>query len=190
MSSFYSEEELQELGLKSCGKNVLISRKSSIYGAENITIGNHVRVDDFCILSGRITLGNHIHVSAYAALYGAKEGIEVGDYVSISSRTSIYAVSDDYSGEFMTNPTLPEQFRGVTNAPVQIGKHTIIGASSVVLPGVVVGEGASFGAFSLIKENCEGWWMYAGIPVKRVKERSRGLLEKAEEFEQKMDKRG
>lgn len=183
MTSFYTEEELQGLGLKSCGKNVLISRKTSVYGAENISIGDNVRVDDFCILSGRITLGNHIHVSAYAALYGAEMGIEVGDYVSISSRTSIYAVSDDYSGEFMTNPTLPERFRGVTSAPVRIGKHAIIGASSVVLPGVTVGEGASFGAFSLIKENCAGWWMYAGIPVKKVKERSRALLEKAEEFE-------
>lgn len=183
MSSFYSEEELQELGLKSCGENVCISRKSSIYGAENISIGNHVRVDDFCILSGKITLGNHIHVSAYAALYGAEKGIEVGDYASISSRTSIYAVSDDYSGDFMTNPTMPEQFRGVTSAPVQIGEHVIIGASSIVLPGVVVGEGASFGAFSLIKENCEGWSMYAGIPVKKIRERSRALLEKAEQFE-------
>ena len=35
MNSFYSPEELKSLGLKEYGENVLISRKCSIYGAEN-----------------------------------------------------------------------------------------------------------------------------------------------------------
>lgn len=63
-SNFYTEQELSELGLKSFGKNVLISRKCSIYGADNVTIGSHVRIDDFCVLSGHITIGNYIHISA------------------------------------------------------------------------------------------------------------------------------
>lgn len=83
MTSFYSEEELKSLGLKSYGKNVLISRKVSIYGAENISIGNNVRIDDYCILSGEIIMGSNIHISAYVALYGAK-GIEMQDYTGIS----------------------------------------------------------------------------------------------------------
>ena len=64
MTSFYSEEELKSLGLKHYGKNVLISRKCSIYSAESISIGNHVRIDDFCILSGEITIGDYCHISA------------------------------------------------------------------------------------------------------------------------------
>ena len=46
-TSFYSESELKRLGFKSVGKNVLLSRKSSIYLPEKITIGNNVRIDDF-----------------------------------------------------------------------------------------------------------------------------------------------
>ena len=72
MSSFYSVDELNTLGLKSFGENVLISRKCSIYSPEKISIGNNVRIDDFCILSGNISLGSHIHISAYSALYGTK----------------------------------------------------------------------------------------------------------------------
>ena len=53
-TSFYSREELLDLGLKSVGENVRISRKVSIYGAEQISIGDNVRIDDFCILSGII----------------------------------------------------------------------------------------------------------------------------------------
>ena len=53
-TSFYSEEELQQMGFAHVGHDVMISRKASIYGASNIWIGNHVRVDDFCVLSGKI----------------------------------------------------------------------------------------------------------------------------------------
>lgn len=40
MNSFYSEEELKEIGFKSIGTNVLISKKCSVYGAQNISIGS------------------------------------------------------------------------------------------------------------------------------------------------------
>jgi serine acetyltransferase len=51
-TSFLSREKLMEIGFKSIGENVLLSSKASIYGPENIEIGNNVRIDDFCILSG------------------------------------------------------------------------------------------------------------------------------------------
>ena len=69
-TSFYTDEELKEIGFKSYGKNVLLSRKTSIYGANNISIGNNVRIDDFCILSGNITLGNYIHIASACLLFG------------------------------------------------------------------------------------------------------------------------
>ena len=70
MNSFYSEEELSRVGFQSYGKNVLVSRKVSIYGASEISLGNNIRIDDFCILSGKIRLGHNIHLAAYTALWG------------------------------------------------------------------------------------------------------------------------
>ena len=58
MTSFYTEEELKGLGFRHIGNGVCISRKASIYGAQNISLGDHVRIDDFCILSGRIEIGS------------------------------------------------------------------------------------------------------------------------------------
>ena len=57
MNSFYTEEELRELGLRFCGKGVRLSRSAMIYGAEKISIGDYSRIDDFCVLSGTVTLG-------------------------------------------------------------------------------------------------------------------------------------
>ena len=60
MTSFYSEKELLSIGFKSYGINVLISRYARFYRPENIVIGDHVRIDDFCILSAGylIEVGN------------------------------------------------------------------------------------------------------------------------------------
>lgn len=37
-NSFYSEEELEQIGFKSIGKNVKISKKTSIYNASKMVI--------------------------------------------------------------------------------------------------------------------------------------------------------
>ncbi len=110
-TSFLSREELMEIGFKSIGENVLLSRKASIYGPENIEIGNNVRIDDFCILTGKIKLGSYIHIAAYSALFGGEEGIIMEDFSGLSSRVSVYAISDDYSGESLTNPMIPKNTR-------------------------------------------------------------------------------
>lgn len=182
MNSFYSIDELKELGFKSFGENVLISRNACIYGAENITIGNNVRIDDFCILSGKITIGSWIHISAYTGLFGGNEGIELADFVTISSRCAVYAVSDDYSGKTMTNPMIEDEYRQTYGGKVHFEKHSIIGSGCTVLPGVTLREGASVGAMSLVKNNLEEWSMYAGIPAVKIKERYKN----AKELEHKM----
>ena len=169
MTSFYSEEELKDLGINSYGENVKISRHACLYGADKISIGNNVRIDDFCILSGKVCIGNSVHIAAYTALYGGSDGITIEDFANLSSRISVYSVSDDYSGETLTNPTIPEKYKNVKSAQVHIGKHVIIGSTSVVLPGAFLAEGSSFGSFSFINRDSEPWSINVGIPFKNYK---------------------
>ncbi|MBE0675903.1 MAG: acyltransferase [Bacteroidales bacterium] len=181
MNSFYEEHELKALGFRRYGRNLKISRKASIYSPENISIGDNVRVDDFCILSGNIILGSYIHISAYTALY-ALNGITLEDFVTVSGRVTIYSQSDDYSGSFMTNPMVPAGYNHITGGPVLLRKHSIIAAGSVVLPSVIMGEGSCLGAMSLLKCDAEPWSIYAGVPAKRIKDRSRDLLKLEQKF--------
>jgi galactoside O-acetyltransferase len=176
MNSFFSPNELISLGFNKIGENVLISRKASIYEPHLIEIGDNVRIDDFCILSGSICLGSFIHISAYTALYG-KYGIILDDFTTISGRVTIYSQNDDYSGAYMTNPMIPKQFTNVTGGPVQIKKHSIIGAGSIVLPNLTINEGVAVGAMSLINRSLKEWRIYAGIPAKYLKPRSKALLQ-------------
>lgn len=182
MNSFYTTTELEKLGFKKCGENVLISKRASIYGASNISIGDNVRIDDFCILSGAISIGNYVHIAAYCGLFGGEAGIRMDDFSGLSSRGTIYAASDDYSGEFLTNPTVKNEYKNVVNKHVRIGRHVVIGTNSTILPGVTIGDGTSIGACSLVTKTCDEWGIYAGVPVRRIKERSRKILELEKNF--------
>ena len=178
--TYLDQQELCGLGFKRLGSDVLLSDKASVYGAARIEIGDNTRIDDFCVLSaceGGISIGKHAHVAVYTSLIGAGR-IEIGDFANLSSRVSVYSSNDDYSGEYMTNPTVPPEHTNVTKLPVTIGSHVIVGSGSVILPGVTLRSGAVVGALSLIKSDCDAFGIYAGIPAKRIGDRKRGLLER------------
>ena len=177
MTSFYSENELHSLGLKKIGKNVLISRKCSIYSAENIIIGNNVRIDDFCILSGNITLGSNIHISAYSALYGAN-GIHLDDYTGVSPRCIIFSAMDDFSGDYLIGPIHSQHLTNVNGGLVTMKKFSQLGANSIVFPSITIAEGAVTGSFTLVNKDLDPWTINLGIPVRKIKNRQKGLLQK------------
>lgn len=175
MTSFYTHDELLAIGFKSLGNGVLISRKASFYGASRMTIGDNVRIDDFCILSGNITLGSNIHISAYVALYGA-EGITLHDYAGISPRSTIYSAMDDFSGDYLIGPVHNENLTNVTGGPVTLERFVQIGCNSVIFPNIIIPEGTVIGAMSLVNRPVEPWSIYAGVPAKKIKNRSKNLL--------------
>lgn len=176
MTSFYTREELASIGLKSYGDNVLISKKASIYSPQEIEIGDNVRIDDFCILSGFIRLGSNIHISAYAALYGALE-IVFEDYTGISPRSTIYSAMDDFGGNYLIGPIHPNEMTNVGGGRVVVKKYSQIGCNSVIFPNITIAEGCIIGACSLLKASTKPWTIYAGIPASKIKERRKGLLQ-------------
>ncbi len=176
--SYLETSDLNTMGFHSLGNNVLISSKASIYNPSNISIGDHVRIDDFCILSageGGIQIGNYVHIACYCCLIG-NAPIIIHDFTNLSSRVALYSSSDDFSGEALTNPTVPYKFRKVTSKTVILHKHVIIGTGSTILPGVVLGECVSIGAMSLVNKNCDPFYIYYGIPARKRKKRKKDLL--------------
>lgn len=184
MTPCYTEEELKTLGFLHVGVNVRLSRKASIYGAQRISIGNSVRIDDFCILSageGGIEIQNYIHIGPYSAIMGSG-AVVLEDFSNISSRVTIYSSNDDYSGATMSNPMVPDEYKNVMHADVRIGRHVIIGSGAVILPGVTIGEGCAIGALSLVNVDCLPFTISAGVPAKVIKQRMNTLLEKEKIF--------
>lgn len=176
VSNFYTDAELQTIGFKHIGTNVKISKKASIYKPELMSIGNNVRIEDFCVLNGDITIGDNVFIAVYCLLDGHC-GITLEEDVTFAAKVSVHSGTDDYSGESLVGAYVPVSYRkNHINASVFIAKHVIIGDSSVILPGVTLAEGTAVGALSFVKETTQPWGIYAGIPAKRIRERSKNLL--------------
>ena len=179
-----SAQTLVAMGFTTVGRNVRVSDRASFHGVSRIRLGDDVRIDDFCVLSagaGGIHIGSHVHVAVYSCMIGAGR-ITLGDFANISSRVSIYSSSDDYSGASMTNPTIPDAYKNVDHAEVRIGRHVVIGSGTVILPGAVLEDGVAVGALSMVRDHCAEFGIYAGVPARRVRERSRELLEVEQRF--------
>jgi dTDP-4-amino-4,6-dideoxy-D-glucose acyltransferase len=185
LSSFLSQAELRDIGFLQVGANCSISRYARFYGSARMRLGNNVRIDDFSIVSGTVVLGNHVHIAGHCALYAGGEdaSITMGDFSGASGRVSIYARSDDYSGNWMTNPTVPEALTRPISRSVVIGRHAIIGTGSVVLPGVTLEEGAALGAMSLANRTLPSFTIHSGVPAKFLKVRRRQLLDLEKEID-------
>lgn len=169
------------MGFARVGENCAISRNCTIVGLSRITIGDNVRVDGFTsiIATGdKVRIGSHVQICIGCVL-GAKGGITLDDYSSLSHGVRILTAVDDFGGRHMTNSTLPHDVLGVQVAPVRIGRYVPVGSGTLILPGVEIGEGAAIGAMSLVRQSLEGWKIYSGNPVTEIGERSRDLLDLA-----------
>ena len=178
-SKYYNENELADFGFKKIGRNVLISSDVRIYGQENISIGNNVRIDDFTILSatnGFIEIHNNVFIARGCHLSGFF-GIILKNFSSMAANTIIYSSSDDYSGNFLTAQAIPQEYTSHIGGMVTIGKHVIIGANTIIIGACEIGEGCSIGSMSLVIKDLEEWNIHAGIPTKILKKRSKALLE-------------
>lgn len=180
--AYLTQEQLVAKGFKFLGRNVRISEHASIYDTDQIEIGDHSRIDDFCCVSGKVRIGRNVHFALGCNIAGGEPGIEFHDFSGLAYGCHVFAQSDDYSGATMTNPTVPARFKAEAKKSVAIGRHSIVGTSSIIFPGVVLGEGTSVGALSVVTKSTDAWSIYIGNPARRIRERKRDLLALEEQY--------
>jgi dTDP-4-amino-4,6-dideoxy-D-glucose acyltransferase len=184
--AFLDADGVRALGLAAVGEQVQIDADARIVAPQRTRIGSHTRIDAFCVISaGRdgIAIGDHVHVAAHCFVAGTAR-IELDDFCGISGRTSVYSSTDDFSGLHLTGPTVPDELRDVESRPVRVGRHVIVGAGTVILPGVTIADGAAVGAMSLVRKDVAPFTIVAGNPARPIRPRERRLLE----LEQRLDR--
>lgn len=98
-----------------------------------------------------LKLGDYVDIGSYTILV-AKEGITLEDFVQIGGHCCLYSVNtiDDTRGE------------------ISVKKNAKIGAHSVILPNVTIGENSIIGAFSLVKQDVPANEIWANVPAKKI----------------------
>jgi len=117
-------------------------------------------------------------------MISSSTNIIFGNYTGISSGVKLFGGCDDFSGEFLTNPTIPHKYLNVQTGDIILEDHVLLGASTIVLPNVVLKQGTAVAAMSLVKKDTEAWKMYAGCPVKFLKDRKQNCLLLQEQLEE------
>jgi len=172
--------------LKRCGRNVIIGKTVRIRYPELVEIGDNTIIDDFTYISTAVVIDGNCHISAGCKLIGGQQvTIHFGRFSTLAPNVVLAAGSDDYVGGIAT-PMVPSKYKGnVEYADIWIGRHSIVGANSTVLPGTMFEEGAALGAQSLAKGRLEAWRLYGGVPCRALKNRNRAqIIQLERDFEQ------
>jgi galactoside O-acetyltransferase len=72
---------------------------------------------------------------------------------------------------------VPRKFRKVRHGDVVLRRHVVVGASSILLPGVTLGLAASVGVLTLVHKPVEDFAVVAGFPFRIIGKRDRRILE-------------
>ena len=180
---------------------VYIAKKSKVIGAQNIHIkrgtviseeaiissgfidgaglyeqtkgqlefGENCQIMPRCIIAsygGSITIGNNVSINPYSLIYG-HGGLVIGDNTRIAGHTVIIPANHIFSSTKLTISSQGIECRGIS-----IGNDVWIGAGVMILDGVTIGDGAVIAAGSVVNKCVESYSVYAGVPAKKIKDRS------------------
>lgn len=187
MNNILSLNYLKKIGVKLNGKNIKVSKFARIYNPTKLILNNNIRIDDFTILSGKgnIEIGEYVHIGPYCYI-SSFTNIKFNNFSGLSSGVKLFGSSDNYSGNYLTNPTVDSKYLGTIKGDIILHKHVIIGSGSIVLPNITLNEGTAIGSLSLITKNTEEWKIYGGVPAKIIKNREKKCIEYEKELMNKI----
>lgn len=113
----------------------------------------------------RISFGYNIFINR-GVYITAREPITIGDNVMIASGVVINSGMHNY----MKKDILIRE-QGHTSKAIYIGNDVWIGANSVIMPGVSIGDGAVIGAGSIVTKSVPPYSVVAGVPARIIKKR-------------------
>jgi acetyltransferase-like isoleucine patch superfamily enzyme len=156
------------------GRGAIVGRTVRIRKPEKCSIGAHSIVDDFAYISCAVTIGRYTHVGAQAVMIGGPAHIRIGDFVNLAPGARLLAASNNFTEGGLVGPAIPPEFADLSLvADIAIADHVLLGAGTVVLPGVQIPEGVSTGAMTLLTPHLklEPWTVYVGTPARPLRPR-------------------
>ena len=135
--------------LMSLGKGAVIYYGAEVRAPYNICVGEGSVIGDRAVLDGR-------------------NGLRIGRNVNVSSNASFWTEQHDHDDPLFRCHTRVRT--GIT-----VGDRAWIGPNTVILPNVTVGEGAVVAAGAVVTRDVEPFAIVAGIPARKISERSRDL---------------
>lgn len=168
---FLSRDEVEAVGFARVGRDVQIDRDAVFLAPERIEIGDRSRIDLGVVLSAGpegIVIEENVHIGARSMLFGGGGRITLRAFCGLSSLVVGYTATDDYTGDYLCGPTVPEQFRHVQRGPLFIDHFVLVGSGALLLPGAVLRAGAVVCAQTVVSKEVEAGTILVGRPARAI----------------------
>ena len=144
------------------GKNSIVGRGTKIINFTNVKIGSNCLIQDYVYMragaDGRIEIGDHCAINSFAKLFG-HGGIEIQEHSQLGPGCLLTTTHHDYIDNLRT------EFRKIT-----IGRRVWIGANTIILSGVKIGDSSVIGAGSIVTKEIPPNSIAVGSPAKVIKQ--------------------
>ncbi len=127
--------------------------------ADALGFGEGASIYDSAAVYGDVVVGQRTWVGPNALLDGSGESLRIGSWCSVSAGVQLYT-----HDTVLWAVSLGKQERRV--GPVSIGDGCHLGAGSVVLPGVIVGERSVVAANSVVRRDVTARSIVGGVPAR------------------------
>ena len=156
------------------GKGSVIYRsvRKDIVPFNIFVLGSKSVIEDYSVINnavGNLVIGCNTRVGIGNTIIGP---VTISDNVNIGQNVTISGLNHNYEDP---NKTISEQ--GVSTMPIKIENNVWIGANSVVLPGVQIGNHSVIGAGSIITKDIPPYSVAVGNPARIVKRYDMDLKE-------------
>lgn len=148
---------------KLCASSILANRfHARLYKMGGIKVGAGVNICAHCFVGGKnLEIGNGTFIN-YNVWLNTAGGIKIGNNCNIAMNVSFITSTHEIGNK--------DRRAGKSLAqPIKVGNGCWIGANSVILPGVRIGDGVVIAAGAVVNADCDNNSIYAGVPAKKLR---------------------
>lgn len=148
------------------GENALIRSNTILYC--NVRIGNNFQTGHNVLIRENTVIGDNVSIGTNSVIEGDSS---IGNNVNIQSNVfiPINTVIEDFvfigPNAVLTNDKYPPSRKGVDLRGPILRKGVSVGANTVILPGVEIGEGSMISAGAVVTKDVLEWKLAIGCPA-------------------------
>lgn len=138
----------------------------AFYRCRGMSLDKSVVLSPNVRIRGKVSIGPSTSIAQNCTVTGTSS-ITIGSDVMIAPNVVIvdfdHAIGDE---------STPMRLAGNVSEDVTIGNNVWIGANVTITKGTVINDNVIVAANSVVRGDLDENWIYAGVPAKRIKQRS------------------
>ena len=134
-----SWDEVVKTTLACAHPSVRIGHGCSFFSPESVFLGDRVRIDANCVVTGGLLCRGDNHISSFVWMNGKDQTVTLGRWAFIGAGSKLVTASDDYTGAY--GPIGPSGKNRMDRGDITIGNFAGIAIGTTLLPGVTLPDG-------------------------------------------------